>query len=86
MNSENTIDELSTRLVAAIPIGLAGVRHDIDSTFRAILQAGIEKMNLVSREEFDVQRAVLARTRAKLRELEARISELEQRFPTSTGK
>jgi BMFP domain-containing protein YqiC len=80
MNTENTINDLNSRLLAAIPAGLAGVRHDLDNTFRAILQGGIEKMNLVSREEFDVQRAVLARTRTKLATLEARIAELEQQL------
>jgi ubiquinone biosynthesis accessory factor UbiK len=82
MNTENTVNDLNARLMAAIPVGLAGVRHDLDNVFRGILQGGIEKMNLVSREEFDVQRAVLARTREKLAALEARIAELEQQLST----
>jgi BMFP domain-containing protein YqiC len=82
MNTENTANGFNTRLIAAIPTGLAGVKHDLDNAFRGIVQGGIEKMRLVSREEFDVQRAVLARTRAKLAALEARVAELEQQLST----
>jgi BMFP domain-containing protein YqiC len=73
------LEELSRRLSEAVPSGLTGLRADLEKTFRGILQGAFEKMNLVSREEFDVQRAVLARTRAKLEQLEARVAELEQR-------
>jgi BMFP domain-containing protein YqiC len=50
----------------------------MEKTFQAILQASFSRMNLVSREEFDVQRNVLARTREQLEALEARVTELEQ--------
>lgn len=53
---------------------------DIEKNFHAILQAAFEKMHLVGREEFEVQRAVLARTREKLEQLEARVIELEERL------
>ncbi len=80
----NTInlDDLSKRLSAAVPPGLAAMGADLDKTFHAILQGAFEKMNLVSREEFEAQKAVLARTRDKLEKLEVRVAELERRVPS----
>jgi len=75
------LDDLAKRLSAAVPSGLAAVGADLDKTFHAILQAAFEKMNLVSREEFEAQKAVLARTRDKLDKLAARVAELERQLP-----
>jgi len=74
------LDDLSKRLADAVPSGLSGFGGDLEKNLRAILQSAFENMNLVSREEFDVQRAVLARTREKLEKLEAQVAELEQRI------
>ena len=52
-------------------------RH-LNDDFKTLLQSGIERMELVSREEFDLQRAVLERTRAKLEQMETRLAELEK--------
>jgi len=52
---------------------------DLEKNMRALLQSAFSRLDLVSREEFDVQREVLARTRAKLAELEAKLAELEKR-------
>jgi hypothetical protein len=52
---------------------------DLEKNLRALLQSGFARLDLVTREEFDVQREVLARTRAKLQELEAKLAELEKR-------
>jgi len=76
------LDDLAKRLSAAVPSGLAAVGADLDKTFHAILQGAFEKMNLVSREEFEAQKAVLARTRDKLEKLEAKVAELERRAPS----
>ena len=54
-------------------------RNEIESQFKALLQSGFSKLDLVSREEFDSQMAVLARTRARLEALEAKLAELEAR-------
>jgi hypothetical protein len=77
----NTIDleDLSKRLSAAVPAGFAALGADLDKTFHAILQGAFEQMNLVSREEFEAQKAVLARTREKLEKLQTQIAELERR-------
>lgn len=81
MLTDINLDELAKRLSLAVPSGLSAVGVDLDKTFHAILQSAFEKMNLVSREEFEVQKAVLARTREKLEKLEARVAELDQRIP-----
>ena len=80
MLDKEALDDIARRLGATLPAGLGGLGSDIEKTFRAILQSTFAKMNLVSREEFEVQRAVLARTRAKLEQLEIRVTELEQKL------
>lgn len=71
------LNELSRRLGALLPEGLGEARADLEKNFRAVLSAGLQKMDLVTREEFEVQRAVLLRTREKLEALEQRLAELE---------
>jgi BMFP domain-containing protein YqiC len=53
---------------------------DLEKNLRALLASAFARLDLVTREEFDVQREVLARTRAKLEALEAKLAELEQRL------
>ena len=76
------IDELARRLSALVPPGLRGdsakeLRTELQQNFRAVLQAGLGRLDLVTREEFEVQRAVLLRTREKLEQLERSVGELE---------
>jgi BMFP domain-containing protein YqiC len=71
------IDELARRLADSLPGGLKALREDAEQNFRAVLQAGLSRLDLVTREEFDVQAAVLRRTREKLEALEARLAALE---------
>ena len=73
-----TLDDLARQLADAIPPNLRELGEDVQRNFRSMLQSGLERMDLVTREEFDVQRAVLERTRAKLEALEHRLAELEQ--------
>lgn len=61
-----------------MPKGIQMLQEDINRNLRASLESGLGRLNLVTREEFDVQSAVLARSREKLALLEARIAELEQ--------
>ncbi len=72
------LDELTQRLSGLIPQGVKNMQSDIENNIRAVLQSAFAKMDLVTREEFDVQSAVLARTRAKLEALEKQVSALEQ--------
>jgi BMFP domain-containing protein YqiC len=72
-----TLDDLARRLSAAVPESLTAVRRDLESNFKAVLQSGLSKLDLVTRQEFDVQAGVLRRTREKLEALEARLAQLE---------
>ena len=73
------IDDLARKLSDLVPPGLKDARADLEQNFKATLQAGLNRLDLVTREEFDVQRAVLLRTREKLEALEKRLAELEAR-------
>ena len=64
------LDDIAGRLSGALPSELEHLRRDLDRNFRAILQSEFQRLGLVTREEFEVQRAVLRRTREKLEELE----------------
>lgn len=77
MMNAATIDELAQRLAALVPSSLKDARADLGTNFRATLQAGLQKLDLVTREEFDVQRCVLLRTREKIEQLEQQIAALE---------
>ena len=73
-----SLDELARQLAESVPHNLKVLGHDLERNFKTLLQAGIERMELVSREEFDLQRAVLERTRAKLEQMETRLGDLEK--------
>ncbi|MCQ8118383.1 ubiquinone biosynthesis accessory factor UbiK [Methylomonas rosea] len=81
MFDPKAIDNLAERIAGAIPPGLTSLKDDVEKNVHALLQSGLSKLDLVSREEFEVQKAVLAKTRARLEELEKRVAELEQRIP-----
>lgn len=71
------IDQLAQRLAALVPPGLAQARVDLEANFRDVLAQGLRRLDLATREEFDVQRTVLVRTAARLDELEQRVAALE---------
>jgi BMFP domain-containing protein YqiC len=79
MMDHKLIDDLARRLSNAVPAGLHEAQQDIEKNFRTVLQNTMAKLDLVTREEFDVQTRVLARTREKLEALEKTIAELEAR-------
>ena len=81
MIDAKVIDDLARRLSNAVPAGLREAQQDIEKNFRTVLQNTLAKLDLVTREEFDVQTRVLARTREKLEALEKAIAELEARRP-----
>lgn len=77
--ARNFIDDVARQIRDALPEGLATAREDMDDILRASISAALSRMDLVSREEFDVQSAVLARTREKLDMLTERLQELENK-------
>lgn len=76
--SKTPIEELAEKLAEAVPEGLKSMREDLEKNFRSVLASGFEKLDLVTREEFEVQEAVLARTREKLEAMAERLKELEE--------
>jgi len=79
------LDDLARQLAQSLPQNLRALGGDLERNFRALLHSGLERMDLVTREEFDVQRAVLERTREKLEALEARLAALEGDLGTRSG-
>ena len=80
------IDDLARRLGSLVQPSLRQplspeAREELQQNFKAVLQSGLGKLDLVTREEFDVQRAVLLRTREQLEALQRTVAELESRNP-----
>jgi len=75
--TNDALENLTKRISSLIPGDVKHLQEDIESNVRSLLQSTLTKMNLVTREEFDVQSAVLQRTREKLEELEKVVSQLK---------
>ena len=71
------IDDLARRLAGSVPESVMALRRDLEQNCQGELQSQLAKLDLVTREEFDVQAAVLKRTREKLAALEQRLAALE---------
>ena len=82
MNSTG-LDDLARRLAESVPPSVRAFAKDLEGNFKAVLQAQLAKLDLVSRNEFDVQAALLARTQAALASLEQRLKDIEARLPPS---
>jgi BMFP domain-containing protein YqiC len=76
MLNSKTLDELAARIGKAFE---ASPAKDIEKNVKALLQSGLTRLDLVTRQEFDVQAEVLRKTREKVEQLEARVAELEAR-------
>ena len=84
MKKNDFLDNLSARLSNALPDSLKAVKSDVEKNFHAILQTAFAKLELVTREEFDTQTKVLARTRKKLEALEKEVQHLEATLKKTT--
>ena len=80
------IEDLARKLAATVPPGVRALQGDLEKNFRALLEASFSKMNLVTREEFEIQQRVLERTREKLAELEGRLQALQDRTPPGSTR
>lgn len=72
-----TLDDLARRLADSVPEGLKNFGRDLEGNFKAVLQAQLARLDLVTRQDFDVQAAILARTQSRIGELEERLTALE---------
>lgn len=72
------LESLVEKISDVLPPGLGELPENAQQNLKMTLASVLQKMDLVSREEFDVQTAVLAKTRAKLEALEKKVSQLEQ--------
>ncbi len=79
------LDDLARRLADSVPPGLRQLQSDMEKNFRVGLQSVFSRMDLVTREEFDVQQGVLERTRARLEALERQVAALEQSLAGTTS-
>ncbi len=82
MFKSSQFEELTKKLLASIPVNFENIEDDLQNKFKSILQGAFAHLNLVSREEFDVQTKVLARTREKVDHLNAQIELLLQQKNT----
>jgi BMFP domain-containing protein YqiC len=83
MAENRLLDEIDRRMKEILARGPAA---DLEKNLRALMQSALGRLDLVTREEYDVQREVLARTRAKLEELEAKVAELEGKSKVESRK
>lgn len=74
------IDELARRLFEGLPEAARTMRQDIENNFRAVLQGSLGKLDLTTREQFEVQARVLERTRERIEQLEQRVVALEHQL------
>ena len=77
MINAKKIEEIAKQVTDAIPASLKNIANDFEEKTKTVLQRKLSQLDVVTREEFDVQTQVLIKTRAKLTELEARLAELE---------
>ena len=74
------IEDIARRLFESIPPSLRAAQADLETHFRSVLRSGLARLDLTTREEFDAQTRVLARTRELVEQLEARVAQLESQL------
>jgi len=78
MRHEFKFEEMTRQVLDSLPSDLGKIQEDVEKNIKAALQATFSRLDLVSREEFDIQTELLSRTRALVEELEKKIDDLEQ--------
>jgi ubiquinone biosynthesis accessory factor UbiK len=74
------LEDLAKQIADAVPLGVKNMAEEVEGRVKAVLQSQLSKLDLVTREEFDIQSQVLIRTREKLDAMESRIAELEAKL------
>ena len=77
MSNTWRLDEITKSIFEALPADTRQITRDLRKNLRAAISASLARLDLVTREEFDVQAALLARTRERLEEMERRVAELK---------
>ncbi len=77
MINAEMVEDMVNKVENLIPEDLKAMRQDFHKNIKSILTAGLQKADLVTREEFEVQKAVLAKTRAKLEAIEKQLAKIE---------
>ena len=85
MIDPKVFDDLAKKVAGSVPTGFQSLRDDLQKNLRSALESGLSRLDLVTREEFEVQQAVLARTREKLQQLEKQLAELEKSLKKPTA-
>ncbi len=80
MLNPKKLEEIAKQITESLPSGVKNLSEEVERKVKQVLQAQLNKLDLVNREEFDVQTKVLLRTREKLSSMEAKLAELEQKL------
>lgn len=80
MLDNSRLEDLARRLAAGIPEALGSARRDLENNFKAVLQSTLGRLELTTREEFDVQSRLLERLASRLEQAESRVGVLESRL------
>ncbi|MDF1779961.1 MAG: accessory factor UbiK family protein [Alcanivoracaceae bacterium] len=80
MNDQPFIDRIVAELSQRLPAGLGQLKEEVEANARAVIREAVSRLDLISREEFDIQQQVLARTRSRLEQLEKVVQELEHQL------
>jgi BMFP domain-containing protein YqiC len=82
MFDPKAIDDIARKLTDSLPSGFGSLKDEMERNFHTILQTALSRLDLVTREEFEVQKGVLAKTREKLEAMEKIVAEMEQKLLT----
>ncbi|TYK66526.1 ubiquinone biosynthesis accessory factor UbiK [Colwellia echini] len=83
MINAKKIEEIAKQVTDSIPPSLKNMANDFEDKAKSVLQSKLSQLDVVTREEFDIQTQVLIKTRAKITELEAKLAELEEKISAS---
>ena len=86
MALEQIVNRVSEQLSQILPPGVRQLRGDIEENIKVVLREALARMELVTREEFDVQSVLLSRTRSRLEAVEKELKALEQRVVALEGR
>jgi len=84
MNPEEFARKVGNRIDHLLPKGLSDTKKDLQNNIKSIISESLTKLDVVSREDFEIQQAVLLKTRSKLEALEQRLQQLEDQLQSKS--